>query len=111
MKDVLLYISLLINLLVVAVIGYFGYQGYQTYKSMSLPGASAAVTATVTEVIDINDGGYLAKFYVVDNAGSKVVVEEHSHSTSTNKVGDSVKLQVMKQDFGGRKRVSYFITP
>jgi uncharacterized protein (UPF0333 family) len=111
MKDILLYISLTINLLVVAVIGYFVFQGIQTFKSMSKPSAATSVTATVTEVIDINDGGYLAKYYVIDNAGSKVVVTEHNHSSTTVKVGDSVKLQVMKQDFAGRKMVNYFIVP
>ena len=111
MKDDFLFISLFINLLVVAAIGFFGYQGYQTYKTMSSPGAPTSVTATVTEVIDINDGGYVAKFYVMDYAGNKVVVTEHNHSASTVKVGDSVKLQVMKHDFSGIKSVSYFITP
>jgi uncharacterized protein (TIGR02588 family) len=110
MRDVLLIISLIINVLVVAVVGIFGYQGYKSYKSMSSLGAPP-VSATVTEVIDVNDGGYQAKFYVVDYAGNKVVVNEYNSSASTVKIGDSVKLQVMKNEFSGRKTVTYIIVP
>jgi hypothetical protein len=109
MRNLILVISLGFNLLILAALAWFGYQGYTAYKSaLSSPGSTSS--GTITDVIDINDGGHKALFYVIDYSGMKIVASEYSTGTA-KKVGDSVKVQVMKTNFSGIKTVNYSIVP
>ena len=111
MKDVILYISLVLNILVFAAMGWFGYMAYGNFKS-AMASAHVTTPATVTDVLDINDGGYKARFYILDKgAGDRVVVNDYAVSKALLKVGDSVKIRITKNSFSGNNMVSYSIAP
>jgi hypothetical protein len=110
MRDILLFISVAINVLIFSFVAWFGYTAYSSYKSASVsPGLSAS--AKIVEVIEINDGGYLARHYILDNGGSRIVVNDYSMAKPAKVVGDTVKVQAMKNTMGGNNTVQYMIMP
>ncbi len=110
MRNIILILSLSLNLIIFAGIGWFGYQGYKAYAGAT--GAKPTATAaTILEVYDINDGGYLARFYVADLAGQKIVLNDFAAAKPTGKVGDTIKVQSRKNEFSGMKSVTYMIVP
>lgn len=110
MRNIILILSLSLNLIIFGALGWFGYQGYTSM--MGAKGAAPTSTAcTILEVYDINDGGYLARFYVADLAGQKIVLNDFAAAKPTMKVGDTIKVQSMKNAFSGMKSVTYMIVP
>jgi hypothetical protein len=111
MRNVILFISISINLIVFAGLGWAGYQGYKTFKSATAMAATAPIPSKIIDVIDINDGGYTALFYIVDYSGNKIVVNDFNRSGVLNKIGDTVNIQTMKNSFSGINTVNYSISP
>ena len=110
MRDILLFISVAINILVFSLVAWFGYTAYGSYKSATAS-SGLSVSAKIVEVIEINDGGYLGRYYILDNSGSRIVVNDYSLSKPAKLLGDIVKIQAHKNSFGGSNAVQYMIVP
>ena len=110
MRDIILFLSLAINVLIIGVIGWFGFQAYGTFKS-AMASSSSPVSASIIDVIEVNDSGYKARFYILNKAGDKVVVSDYNLAGIPRKNGDLVKLQVIKNSISGTKTVNYMISP